>query len=83
MFACFLFLHMTDEALSKFAVLQGYVFKYICGFPMVLLNGDYPYFLNSSHMPGYGWLLIFANTILQTIAAILIIRLIHRLRSKD
>lgn len=83
MFACFLFLHITDEALSTIAVQQGYTFKYFCGFPLVLFNGDYPYFLNSSHMPDYGWLMILGNTILQTIAVMIIIRLIHCLKSKD
>jgi len=71
---------MTDEALTAMAVVQTILFKYICGFPLVLINDEYPFFLSSKCFPNYMLFLIVVNIIFQIIMIKLISKLIKKLR---
>ena len=46
MIILFIALHMTDEPLPMVVNLQFGILKYICGFPLVIINTEYPFFLS-------------------------------------
>lgn len=67
MIILFIALHMTDEPLPIVANLQFGVLKYICGFPLVIINTEYPFFLSESTFPKQIIPMVIMNIILQVI----------------
>jgi len=63
---------MTDEKPPIIAGVFYWILKYILGFPLVLINKDYPFFLDHKNMPGVAIPLIIANNI---ILAFIILRI--------
>lgn len=66
---------MTDENVSVVGKALTYLVQYVFGFPLVLLNSDYPFFLNSNTPPRLFLLLIATNLIIQTFLVLGIKRL--------
>lgn len=67
---------MTDEkppVVSRFFYLT---LKYVFGFPLVLINRNYPFFLDSKNMPAIAIVLIIINNLL---LALLIFWLVKKL----
>tara|TARA_B100001939_G_scaffold135221_1_gene117402 strand:- start:355 stop:654 length:300 start_codon:yes stop_codon:yes gene_type:complete len=71
-----IFFVMTDEPIGMIGKSLGIIVKYVLGFPLVLLNGEYPFFINSSKPPNYMIPLVVLNLIIQTGIVMLIRRLI-------
>ena len=65
-FILMIFFVMTDESIGLTGKSLGIFVKYILGFPLVLLNSEYPFFINSSKPPNYMIPLIILNLIIQT-----------------
>lgn len=65
-FILMIFFVMTDEPIGVIGKSLGVFVKYVLGFPLVLLNSEYPFFINSSKPPNYMILLIILNLIIQT-----------------
>ena len=55
---------MTDEKPPAIGEVFYWALKYIFGFPLVLLNEDYPFFLDRKNMPGIAIILIITNNII-------------------
>lgn len=56
---------MTDSAIPAFGRIMHFVLKYICGFPLVLLGSDFPFFLESRTFMWISIPLTLVNAILQ------------------
>ncbi len=69
---------MTDGSLTILAYIQEKLLKYICGFPLVLINNEYPFFLSSVSLPRYMFPIVVANIIFQ----IIMIKIISKLNKK-
>ncbi len=67
---------MTDESVGIAEKSLGVIVKYILGFPLILLDKEYPFFLNHSKPPNYMIPLILTNILIQTGVIILIKRII-------
>lgn len=65
-FILMIFFVMTDLPIGVIGKSLGVFVKYVLGFPLVLLNSEYPFFINSSKPPNYMILLIILNLIIQT-----------------
>lgn len=65
LFILMIFFSMTDESIGFFGRLFGWIFKYVIGFPLVLFNGDYPFFLDNPNPPNYMILMIILNLLIQ------------------
>lgn len=67
-FVCFIlmiFFSMTDESIGFWGRLFGWIFKYIIGFPMVIFNKDFPFFIDTPNPPNYMILMIILNLLIQ------------------
>ena len=51
LFAALVFTSMTDARPPAIAAHLGWTLKYLFGFPLVLLNDNYPYFLDRADTP--------------------------------
>lgn len=78
MMVLFVILHMTDGSLTILTYIQEKLLKYICGFPLVLINNEYPFFLSSVSLPRYMFPIVVANIIFQ----IIMIKIISKLNKK-
>ena len=67
MIILFIALHMTDEPLPMVANLQFGILKYICGFPLVIINTEYPFFLSESTFPKQIIPMVIMNIVLQVL----------------
>lgn len=76
LFITMIFFVMTDEPVGLIGKTIGWIFKYIAGFPMVLVNSEYPFFINSSSPPNYMIPLIIINLLIQGAIIFYIRRLI-------
>lgn len=72
---------MTDEKPPAIGHIFYWVLKYIFGFPLVYLNKDYPYFLDSQHMPVGAIFLIILNNLILVLGLIGITTIYKRLRN--
>jgi hypothetical protein len=75
-FIIMIFFVATDESVGIIGKSLGVFVKYVSGFPLVLLNSEYPFFMNSSKPPNYMILLIVLNLLIQTSIVILIKKII-------
>lgn len=57
---------MSDEPIGLIGKSLVIVVKYILGFPLVLLNNEYPFFLDRNKIPNDMILLVLLNLIIQT-----------------
>lgn len=64
LFVAMIVTSMTDEKPPAIARIFYWTLKYILGFPLFLINGEYPFFLDSKHMPIYSLILIIINNII-------------------
>lgn len=55
---------MTDEKPPAISGAFYWTLKYIFGFPLVILNKEYPFFLDNNHMPIIAIFLIILNDII-------------------
>jgi len=60
-FVSMILVNMTDEKPPAIGRIFYYALKYFFGFPLWLINGNYPFFLDSPQMPLEGIILIFIN----------------------
>jgi hypothetical protein len=74
---------MTDERPPAIGHIFYWVLKYIFGFPLVYLNKDYPYFLDSQHMPVGALFLIILNNLILVLSFIGITKIYKRLRNTE
>ncbi|OQP44255.1 hypothetical protein A4H97_33420 [Niastella yeongjuensis] len=51
LFIALIITSMTDERPPEIAAYIGWTLKYIFGFPLVLVNNNYPYFLDRGDTP--------------------------------
>lgn len=65
-FITMIFFVMSDEPIGMIGTSLGYIVKNILGFPLVLINSEYPFFMNSSQPANYMIPLIILNLIIQT-----------------
>ena len=56
---------MSDEPANPIGSSLHYILKYILGFPLVIINDSYPFFLNSQEMPKMMIPLILINDLIQ------------------
>ncbi len=76
---------MTDESvLPSSAEYVFYFLKWVCGFPLVLIDGKMPflYFFEVSDLPSNIYFLIIANIILQTIIVLFLIYIVKSIRNR-
>ncbi len=57
---------MTDEPINQFGRIIFFIIRNILGFPLVLFNSDFPFFLNSQELPNNFIPLITLNLIFHT-----------------
>ena len=76
LFFLMIFFVMTDESVGAIGKSLGYIVKYILGFPLVLLNKEYPFFINYNKPPNYMIPLIILNLLIQTGIVVFIRKLI-------
>ena len=55
---------MTDEPPTSISHFFYWTLKYILGFPLVIIKGDYPFFLDSKHIPVIAFFLIALNNLI-------------------
>jgi hypothetical protein len=55
---------MTDEPPPSISKFFYWTLKYILGFPLVIIKGEYPFFLDSKHMPVIAFFLIALNNLI-------------------
>lgn len=79
MMALFVALHMTDESLSTLADIQVVILRYICGFPLVMVNTEYPFFLSATSFPKHMIPMVVVNIAIQAI----LIEIYFRIKRKD
>lgn len=65
-FILMIFFLMTDQAVGIVGKSLGAIVKYVLGFPLVLFNREYPFFLNNPNPPNYMFPLMFVNLLIQT-----------------
>ena len=66
-FILLLLMVVGDEPVPPLAKYVYNFFKWFCGFPLVLIDGKMPFFLDETHQPSNTFILIIANILLQTI----------------
>ncbi len=71
-FILMVFFVMTDEPIGLVGQFMGTIVKYVLGFPLVLINSDYPFFIDSNKPPNYMVPLVGLNLLLQTCIVILV-----------
>lgn len=76
LFVLMIFFSMTDESLGFFGRLFGWIFKYVIGFPLVLFNKDFPFFLESTNPPNYMILMVILNLLIQITLIVFIRKLL-------
>lgn len=74
LFLVMIFFLMADEPVGIIGKSICAAVKYVLGFPLVLINDDYPFFLNSSKPPAIMFPLLILNLIMQTSAVLLLKR---------
>ena len=52
---------MTDEKPSAVGKVFYWILKYILGFPLVIINNRYPFYLEATHIPAISVALIILN----------------------
>jgi hypothetical protein len=67
---------MTDESINSTGRFVYSLFKYCGGFPLVLINNEYPFFLESKEAPNYFILLIFFNILIQSLIVYILRKLL-------
>lgn len=72
---------MSDESIGLIGKSLVIVVQYILGFLLVLLNTEYPFFINRNKIPNDMILLVVLNLIIQTGIVFFIKYLIKRMKS--
>ena len=81
LFLLLIFTSMTDEKPVLIARFFYFLLKYVFGFPISLLNNEYPFFLDSNKMPTYGFLLIILNNLLIAVIILAVSRISRKVKS--
>ncbi len=58
---------MSDEPTNPIGRFLYLSLKYVLGFPLVLINEEYPFFLSSKNMPGQMIPLVLFNNLIQAV----------------
>lgn len=66
---------MTDQTPPSISSFFYWTLKYIFGFPLVLVKNEYPFFLDSKHVPAIGWVLILVNNFILSLGIWQILKL--------
>ena len=72
---------MTDEKPVLIARFFYVILKYVFGFPVSLINNEYPFFFDSIKMPTYGFLLIILNNLLIPVIILAVSRISRKVKS--
>lgn len=67
---------LSDEPVSPVGRFLGLLVENVIGFPLVLINHDFPLFFNSKIEPFYVIILIFTNLIIQAAMVFMVAMLI-------
>lgn len=78
LFCAMIITSMTDEKPPFISRVFYWLLKYVFGFPLVLINRDYPFFLDSKHIPGVAIFLIIINNLLLAFAIFWVVKKIFR-----
>jgi len=65
-FIMMIFFVMTDQPIGTVGSSLGVVIKYVLGFPLVLINDEYPFFINTNKPSFYMMQLVILNLFIQT-----------------
>lgn len=65
LFVVMVFFTMSDEPTNPVGRTLYLGLKYVLGFPLVLINDNYPFFLDSKHMPKAMIPLVLINNLIQ------------------
>lgn len=79
-FIFMIFFSVTDESSHQTSDFLYKFFNNICGFPIILLNKNFPFFLNSSSFPNYGLILILINILLQSLIITILYKFILKFK---
>lgn len=77
---------MTDDKISALTHSAYWVLKYVLGFPMVLVKSDFPFFLDSIHLPIHPILIILSillNNLILSGPIVLLLRLKQLFKKKS
>ncbi len=83
LFILMIFFAMTDEPVSAVGNLSFFSLKYVLGFPMVLINESYPFFLHSQNAPSERLPLILVNNFLQASLILGLLKFLRRSRHSN
>lgn len=72
LFVAMIFFVMTDEPSNSIGRILYLSLKYILGFPLVLINENYPFFLDARKIPNEMIPLVLLNNLLQAGMIILV-----------
>ena len=72
---------MADEKPVLIARFFYIILKYVFGFPVSLINNEYPFFLDCIKMPTYGFLLIILNNLLIAVIILAVSRISRKVKS--
>ena len=81
LFLLLIFTSMTDEKPVLIARFFYVILKYVFGFPVSLINNEYPFFFDSIKMPTYGFLLIILNNLLIPVIILAVSRISRKVKS--
>lgn len=79
-FLLMVFTSMTDEKPAAIGRVFYILLKYVFGYPIALINNEYPFFLDSSKMPTFGFLLIILNNIIIVIIIKAVFHVIRKMK---
>lgn len=79
LFVTMIFFLMTDESIGVIGKSLSFIVKYIMGFPLVLINNNYPFFLDCNKPPSYMIFLIIGNLIVHAGIVLLVKKLLNGL----
>ena len=82
LFLLMIFFVMTDESISTACDWIHNLFKYVAGFPLVLINEDYPFFLEYNKMPISMIPLTLLNVLIQVSMLLGLRFLLHKVKYK-
>lgn len=82
LFILLIFFSMSDEGGNLVATLCYKILRYICSFPLIMFNRDWPYYLDDKSLPNDFAFLVIFNIMLQEICIILFLYMINKIRNR-
>ena len=82
LFILLIFFSMSDEGGNLVATLCYKILRYICSFPLIIFNRDWPYYLDDKSLPNDFAILVISNIILQEICIFIFLYMINKIRNR-